>query len=172
MGNKGKDLKELEEARSFVRFCFFASKNKGHDIGEWTSEDWSEWRKTKLKELMGEEERYWKKDNWKDLLRWELIELGHVDFEGNPIREEWKRELHIVKQLEGIEHRGYTIHPESLRPNRYRDGYIILASITEEDERRAQEKMMDLRDHLDKKRIEFEKEIEKAEELVKKIKKK
>ncbi|MGF7118368.1 hypothetical protein [Methanobacterium oryzae] len=67
---------------------------------------------------------------------WRVLWFGDRDSNGNPIVDELSRILDIEKQLNMYESKGWKIYPESFSKNVEGNGYIMLASLTEE----AQEK--------------------------------
>lgn len=63
---------------------------------------------------------------------WRVLWFGDRDSDGNPIRDELSRILDIEKQLNLYESKGWKIYPESFSKNVEGNGYIILASASEE----------------------------------------
>lgn len=172
MTNEENYNKELEKAKHFISDNMFAAMmfdKYGFEKSEpenWSYDDWDEWEKSKLEELIAEEERKLIEESGIEFLKWELIELGKENYDGTPFQSEALRNLHIRERLEGIQKRGYKIHPESLTPNRYGEGYIILVSTTQETEKNADKIIWDIRMHLNEKKSEFKKEISRARTII------
>lgn len=174
MINEEKDLKDWE-IEEFIH-CSFISKRFSRygqkpNLDALSSADWEEWRKSKLEDMLREEEHNWILENWNEFLEWEVIPLGKKwdieKLEGIPYTNELERIMDIGKQIENLQYEGYKIYPESLTANKYDDGYLILVSRSQEDEKRAEEKRSALNENLRNKRAEFEKKISIFEEQLK-----
>ena len=68
---------------------------------------------------------------------WKVLSFGAVNSDGNPIRDELDRILDIEKRLNIFERKGWKIYPESLTANIEGEGYIMLASVSDEAQKKA-----------------------------------
>lgn len=71
---------------------------------------------------------------------WRVLWFGDRDSNGNLIVDELSRILDIEKQLNMYESKGWKIHPESFSKNVEGNGYIILASLSEEVQNKEEKK--------------------------------
>lgn len=81
---------------------------------------------------------------WSDLMakEWRVLWFGDRNYQGNPIIDELGRIIDIEKQLNMYEQKGWKIYPESLTVNLEGDGYIMLASASEEVQKKEKEKKL------------------------------
>jgi hypothetical protein len=71
---------------------------------------------------------------------WRVLWFGDRDSNGNPIVDELSRILDLEKQLNMYESKGWKIYPESFSKNIEGNGYIMLASLSEEVENEEKKK--------------------------------
>lgn len=70
---------------------------------------------------------------------WKVLWFGDIDSNGNHINDELSRILDIEKQLNMYESKGWKIYPESFSVNVEGEGYVILASISKEVQKKEKE---------------------------------
>jgi len=166
MSNGENNSEDLDRIRSFVLDSKFQPQ-KNRVPEEWNRLDWSKWREIRLEELLAEEKVYWEEKNLKDLKEWQWVELGSEwVVHGKENYDYISFDKFVENQLHYMERRGYKIHPESLTPNRYGEGYIILASRPAGGMKEEIKRNLTLTPHLDEKKAEFEKELDMAQELL------
>jgi hypothetical protein len=69
---------------------------------------------------------------------WKVLTFGDRNSNGNLIRDELDRIMDIEKRLNMYESNGWKIYPESFTVNVEGEGYIMLASISEEIQKKAE----------------------------------